>query len=231
MPDTVVLASGGINSLVVAVRARPEGSVSLLHVDYGQPSAAGQRAAVRAQAEAIGAACFMVEFPQVPKIAAVRRSASGRLSTDPRNAPPIGPVAQVPALAAGLLSSAVQLAFRVGAEVVQSGASEHANEIETESAPGGGTPDHRREFFYLSNLMFEQLQRSRTPIRIDAPLIDLSRGEIIKLGHRDQAPFDLTYSCRAARDAACGECPSCIARARAFAEAKLSDPALAGTRN
>jgi 7-cyano-7-deazaguanine synthase in queuosine biosynthesis len=140
MPDTVVLASGGINSLVVAVRARPEGSVSLLHVDYGQPSAAGQRAAVRAQAEAIGAACFMVEFPQVPKIAAVRRSASGRLSTDPRNAPPIGPVAQVPALAAGLLSSAVQLAFRVGAEVVQSGRASTPTRSRPNRLPGAARP-------------------------------------------------------------------------------------------
>lgn len=226
MSDVVVLASGGINSTVVAVRARKSGNVYLLHADYGQPSAAGQRAAVRALADAIGGSFFTIELPHVPKIATVKRAANGRLSADPRSAPLIGAASQVPALASSLLSAGVQLAFRVGAESVQSGASEHANEIETESAPGAGSPDHRREFFYVAGLMFDQLQRSRTPIRIETPVIDLSRSEIVKLGHRDSVPFDLTYSCRAARDVACGQCPACTARARAFAGANLLDPAM-----
>jgi 7-cyano-7-deazaguanine synthase len=74
--------------------------------------------------------------------------------------------------------------------------------------------------------MLEQLQRAKTPISLEAPLIDMSRAEIIKLGHRFNTPFDLTYSCREARDVACGECTGCSARAKAFQEAGLLDPAM-----
>lgn len=230
MPDVVVLASGGINSTVAAVRAAKTGSVFLLHADYGQASAVGQRAAVRAIADALGAGAGAIELPHVAKIAGTKRATSGKVATDPKAAPALGPASQVPGLAVALLSAGVHFAHRVGASAVMSGASEQANEIEVESAPGGGAPDHRREFFYLAAMMFEQLQRSRSPIAIETPLIDLSRGDIIKLGNRDGAPFDLTYSCRAARDVACGQCAACAARAKAFAAAGLVDPAQAGAR-
>jgi len=230
MPDVVVLASGGINSTVAAVRARSAGKAYLLHADFGQPSSVGQRAAVRAIADAIGAAAGLIELPHVAKIAGVKRSASGKVAIDPKAGPALATVGQVPGLAVALLSAAMHFAYRVGATAVISGASEQANEIEMEAAPGGAQPDHRREFFYLAGMMFEQLQRSRTPISIESPLIDLSRGEIIKLGNRDGAPFGLTYSCRAARDVACGQCPACAARAKAFAAAGLVDPALASQR-
>jgi len=230
MPDSVVLASGGINSTVVAARARQSGEVCLLFADYGQPSAAGQRAAVRAISEAIGAGFAAIEMPQVAKIAMIKRGAGGRIAHEAYAAASIGAVGQTPALAVGLLSAGVQLAYRVGASRVLVGASELANELETESAPGAGSPDHRREYFYLAGLMVEQLQRSRTPITFEAPVIDLSRAEIIKLGHRDGVPFDLTFSCRASRDVACGQCAACLARVKAFAAANLIDPALSAVR-
>jgi len=231
MADVVVLASGGINSLVAAVRAQRAGNaVHLLHADFGQVSSVGQRAAVRAIAEAIGATLTSIELPHVLKIAANKCTPAGKLVSEATADGLAGGASHVPGLAAALLSAGLQLATRVGASAVVSGASELANEQETESAPGCGVPDHRREFFYLAGMMFEHLQRSRTPIRIETPLVDLSRGEIIKLGHRDCAPFDLTYSCRAARDVACGQCACCVARAKAFAAANLLDPALAGAR-
>jgi 7-cyano-7-deazaguanine synthase len=123
-----------------------------------------------------------------------------------------------------LLAAAVHLAQRLGATAVWTGASELADEIETESAPGQGTPDHRRDFFYLQGVMIEQLQRTKSPITIETPLIDLCRADILKLGTRYDTPFDLTYSCRTGRTTACGACPSCESRAKAFEAASLIDP-------
>ncbi len=226
MAEVVVLTSGGINSSVAAVCAQQAGPVHLLHVDFGQVAAAGQRAAVRALADALGAGFTGLDMPHVSKVAGIARDGAGR--AERQAAVRIDRVSSVPGLMPALLSAGVQLAHRLGATVVQTGASEHADELETESAPGRGSPDHRRDFFYLYQVMLEQLQRAKTPIRLETPLIDLSRSEILKLGQRSKTPFDLTYSCREARDAPCGQCNGCTARARAFKEAGLLDPARSG---
>lgn len=224
MADVVILASGGINSGVAAVRGRHAGAVHLMHADFGQVAAAGQRAAVRALADALGAGFTGIELPHVSKLASIPRDGSGR--PDVHANPRLDRASGIPGLMPLIISAGVQLGHRLGATAVHSGASEHADEIETEAAPGRGSPDHRRDFFYLYQVMLEQLQRAKSPIRLEAPLIDMSRAEIIKLGHRYNMPFDLTYSCREARDVACGQCGGCSARSRGFKDAGLVDPAM-----
>jgi 7-cyano-7-deazaguanine synthase len=226
MPHTVILASGGINSTVAAVRARKGGAVHLLHADYGQPAATAQRLAVESIAEAIGAGFTRTAFPHVVEFAKLRKSAGGSvIATGDISKAGLQHASQVPGLMSILLAAAVHLAQRLGANAVHVGASELADEIETDSAPGQGTPDHRREFYYLQGVMYEQLQRTKTPVAIETPLIDLSRADILKLGTRYETPFDLTYSCHRGQTSPCGDCPGCQARTRAFEAAGLLDPA------
>ena len=198
------------------------------HADIGQRAAGAQRGAARTLADAIGADFTDVELPHVARIMALQRPST--TATDAGGQAPsahaLNTISRVPALMSVLLGAAVQLAHRVGASVVQTGTSELADEIETESAPGQGSPDHRREFHYLFNVMLEQLQKVKSPIRLETPLIDLSRDEIIKLGMRYHTPFDLTYSCQEGQHLPCGSCPSCTARAKAFKAADLLDPAV-----
>ncbi|MBI3696290.1 MAG: 7-cyano-7-deazaguanine synthase, partial [Acidobacteria bacterium] len=61
-------------------------------------------------------------------------------------------------------------------------------------------------------------------IEICAPLIELSKADIIRRGVELGAPLHLTWSCYQSSDAACGACDSCLLRLRAFAQAGVEDP-------
>ena len=226
MASTVILASGGINSTVAAARAKQEGDIHLLHIDYGQKPADPQRAAVRMIADSLGGDFTSLELPHVNAIATLKKQTGAGTNREQNlRQQTLESVSQIPSLITVMIGVATQLAHRVGAGAIHVGTSELADEIENQTAPGKGTPDHRRDMFYLHNLLLEQLQKTKTPIKLDAPLIDQSRGDIIKLGERYKAPLDLTFSCHNGREARCGSCPSCVARTKAFKEAEIADPA------
>jgi 7-cyano-7-deazaguanine synthase len=64
------------------------------------------------------------------------------------------------------------------------------------------------------------------PIRVLAPLIHMSKSEIVKLARKLRVPLDLTWSCYQGGNIPCGTCDSCILRAKGFDGAGLKDPAL-----
>ena len=227
MSSSVVLADGGINSTVVALRARAGGDVHLLFVDYGQPPAARQLFAVRAIGERIGAASTTaIELPHVARLAAVRRPGPGRAPADR------GPLAglhgltpaRVPGLMPAMLSAALQMAHRLEADAIHLGASELVDAAEAEAGFAVRPADHRREFFYLFNLALEALQLSRHKVTLEIPLIDLSAEEIVKLALHYEAPLHLVWHCQTSGESACGRCPGCVSSTRALAAAGVAGP-------
>ena len=64
------------------------------------------------------------------------------------------------------------------------------------------------------------------PIRIETPLIDKTKADIVRLAVELDAPLDLTWSCYSDQPRPCGVCDSCHLRAKGFAEAGIPDPAL-----
>ena len=64
----------------------------------------------------------------------------------------------------------------------------------------------------------------RTKIKIETPVIHLSKAEIIKKGIELNAPLHLTWSCYQNEDVACGVCDSCALRLRGFQMAGVDDP-------
>ena len=62
------------------------------------------------------------------------------------------------------------------------------------------------------------------PIKIKAPLIDMTKGEIVKLGEKLSVPWDCTWSCYMGKKIACGVCDSCQLRLKGFVQAKVTDP-------
>ena len=94
-----------------------------------------------------------------------------------------------------------------------------------------GYPDCRPEFYEKMRQTLEFGSKLwteyRVPIRVETPIIDLSKAEIAALGIRLGAPLEHTWSCYEGGEIPCGSCDSCILRARGFAEAGIPDPLLA----
>lgn len=64
-------------------------------------------------------------------------------------------------------------------------------------------------------------------VRVTAPFAGLSKADVVKKGLELKAPFELTWSCYEGGDKPCGECGTCIDRAKAFAANNVKDPAIA----
>jgi 7-cyano-7-deazaguanine synthase len=104
-----------------------------------------------------------------------------------------------------MLSIAVSWAEVIGAENIYIGA------VEEDSS---GYPDCRKVFYEAFNKTIELGTKPDTNIRIETPIIDLKKHEIIKLGAEMKVPFELSWSCYKNEDIACGECDSCALRLR-----------------
>lgn len=83
-------------------------------------------------------------------------------------------------------------------------------------------PDNSKEYLESFNKTIEYA--SFDDIEIKAPLIDMTKKDIVKKGYEIDAPMELSYSCYNGTEAHCGVCESCKRRKRAFEEAKLDDP-------
>ena len=128
------------------------------------------------------------------------------------------PVTYVPARNTIFLSFALGYAEAIAAERVYIG----VNALDY-----SGYPDCRPDYIQAMQTVFQlgtKQGREGNPINIVAPLIDLKKTEIIELGNQLGVPWDLTWSCYAGSDVACGVCDSCRLRLAAFAQLGLKDP-------
>jgi 7-cyano-7-deazaguanine synthase len=213
-----VLLSGGLDSATALAIARARGDECYtLAIDYGQRHRA-ELAAARRVAAALGA----VEHREL-------RVGIGELGgsalTDSRIAVPERggagiPVTYVPARNTVFLSLALAWAEVLGADKIVIG----VNVIDS-----SGYPDCRPEFIAA----FEKLARLATKrgveghaLAIDAPLVALTKAEIIRRGLELGVDYSLTVSCYRADDAgrACGACDACRFRREGFAAAGAPDP-------
>ena len=92
-----------------------------------------------------------------------------------------------------------------------------------------GYPDCRPEFLTsfaeTARLALKRGVEGR-PVEVRAPLLDLGKADIVRLGVEVRAPLDLTWSCYRGGRRPCGSCDSCALRERGFADAGVPDPAL-----
>jgi 7-cyano-7-deazaguanine synthase len=220
----VVLLSGGLDSSTCLAVARSEGFEShCLAVDYGQRHR-GELSRARRVAKALGA--------KELRVVKVDLSAfGGSALTDRAIAVPKGrsaarmardiPVTYVPARNTVLLALALAYAETIGAEDIFVG----VNAIDY-----SGYPDCRPAFLRA----FERVAKVATkagvsgrPLRIHAPLIELSKADIVRLGTTLGVPYRMTQSCYdPAGGRACGRCDACVLRRKGFADAGLPDPTL-----
>ena len=93
-----------------------------------------------------------------------------------------------------------------------------------------GYPDCRPEFYESMRRTMELGSKLwteyRVPIKVETPIIHLSKAEIAALGTSLGAPLEHTWSCYEGGDVPCGSCDSCILRAKGFGGAGIPDPLL-----
>jgi 7-cyano-7-deazaguanine synthase len=128
------------------------------------------------------------------------------------------PVTYVPARNIIFLSVAAGLCETIGGEAIFIG----ANAIDY-----SGYPDCRPEFFEA----FERTLMVGTKAgveghapKVHAPILHMTKAEIVRLGIDLRAPFELTWSCYQGGDKACGRCDSCLIRLKGFEESGAKDP-------
>ncbi len=212
----VILVSGGMDSAVTLAIASVQGFVChALSVEYGQ----------RHVSELAAAQLVAAQFGAVHKTVKVDlRSIGGSALTAeiavPEQAAAGIPVTYVPARNTIMLAVALGWAEVLGANDIFCG----VNAVDY-----SGYPDCRPEFI----AGFEQLAKLATKagvegaqLRIHAPLIHLSKGDIVREGLRLDVDFAATVSCYQANaeGRACGRCDACRLRAQGFADAGVADP-------
>jgi 7-cyano-7-deazaguanine synthase len=223
MKRAVVLLSGGLDSAATLAVARSEGfEVFTLSVDYGQrhrrelDSAAAQarlqgakeHRVVRLDLRAVGGSA-LTDTIDVPKDRSHEAIGHGV------------PVTYVPARNTVLLGLCLGYAEVVGAFDLFIG----ANAIDY-----SGYPDCRPEFLQaferLANLATKAATEGQGTFRVHAPLLSLTKADIIRLGTKLGVDYRQTLSCYDpdAEGRACGRCDSCQLRRKGFAEAGLADP-------
>ena len=223
-PGSVVLLSGGMDSatcLAIASRDRPP--VHALTVRYGQRHARETRAA-RALARHFRVARHVVlDLPLGPLLDSTLTRPSRRLPTGGTRRGRI-PSTYVPARNTILLSIALGYAesHRLGAIYLG------ANAIDYSGYPDC-RPEYLRAFERLARLATRAGVQDGWSTRLEAPLLALSKAEIVRLGERLGVPWELTWSCYAGGRIPCGRCDSCRIRARGFRGAGRPDPLVDST--
>jgi 7-cyano-7-deazaguanine synthase len=214
----VVLLSGGMDSATVLAHARAQGhACHALSLRYGQRHDAELLAAQRL-AEALGAVEHRIVDIDLGAI-------GGSALTDAAIAVPEAPSAGIPPTYVPARNT-VFLAIALGwAEVL--GASDLF--VGVNAVDYSGYPDCRPAFIEaferLANLATKAGVEGRA-LRIHAPLIELSKAEIVRRGIELGVDFAQTVSCYQAdaEGRACGRCDACRLRAAGFAEAGVADP-------
>jgi len=214
----IVLTSGGLDSATVLAIAQADGKRCYsLSIDYGQ----------RHRSELLAAERVAGQYENV-----VHRTVSLDLSlfsgsalTDDSVAVPTAPtegipVTYVPARNTIFLSLALGWAEVVGAREIYIG----ANAVDY-----SGYPDCRPEYMAAFDALSGLATKAGTegdPIRVRAPIIDMTKADIIRLGTSLGVDYALTVSCYQAdsEGLACGVCDSCRLRREGFLAAGIDDP-------
>ncbi|HJR00005.1 MAG TPA: 7-cyano-7-deazaguanine synthase QueC [Methylomirabilota bacterium] len=219
----VVLLSGGLDSTTALAVARAESfDCYALSFDYGQRHdrelesarrvaaalGAKEHLVLRLDLRAIGGSALTADIP-VPKGRSHEAMSSGI------------PVTYVPARNTIFLSHALAWAEVLESQDIFIGVNVYDS---------SGYPDCRPEFIEafqrLANLATKAGVEGRSRLTIHAPLIRLTKAQIVQRGAELGVDFGLTWSCYAPEPdgRACGLCDSCLLRQKGFAEAGLRDP-------
>ncbi len=216
----VVLLSGGVDSSTTLAIARQRGfECYALTFDYAQRHAIEIESAKKV-ARALGVKKHLIiKFD-------LREVGGSALTSEQIEVPKAGPgqdipVTYVPARNTIFLSFGLAWAEVLEAPYIFIG----ANAVDYSGYPDC-RPEYLRAFEEMANLATRISVEGKIRFKIEAPLLHMTKAEIIKTGHELGLDYGLTWSCYDPQpgDRPCGQCDSCRFRARGFKEAALEDP-------
>jgi 7-cyano-7-deazaguanine synthase len=221
VPTIVILLSGGLDSYTAAAVLKAEGyDLYALSVRYGQRHVVELDAA-RAIAGALGVKRHLELAIDLSKVGGSALTADIAVPKD-RALDASIPVTYVPARNTVFLSLALAWAEALGAADIGIG----ANALDYSGYPDC-RPEYLRAFEAMANLATKAGVEGQR-LRIHAPLLAMTKAEIIRRGLQLGVDYRLTHSCYDPDSSGrpCGHCDSCLLRAKGFTEAGLADPAL-----
>jgi 7-cyano-7-deazaguanine synthase len=221
MRKAVCLLSGGMDSAVSAAIAKAEGyEIVPLTVQYNQRHIRELDSAKKLvryfgsqkhkifniDLKQIGCSALTDKI-KVPKGKSLEDIKSGGI-----------PVTYVPARNTIFLSIALAYAEVVGAEAIFIG----VNHTDSSGYPDC-RPTYLKRFQEMANVATKAGVEGRH-IRIEAPLLEMTKADIVRKGMELHVPFELTWSCYQGGKYACGVCDSCTLRLAGFSDAGKTDP-------
>jgi 7-cyano-7-deazaguanine synthase len=208
----VVLVSGGIDSCVTAAIANQEYKLAFLHANYGQLTQSRELISFTEIAD-----FYDVDLRLVCNLEWLQEIGGSSLTDPGIAATPHGPVpaTYVPFRNANLLGAAAAWAEVIQARKVFIGAV---------AQDGPHYPDTRPEFYRVYNELVKLGTRPDTDIKVETPVVNMQKKEVLRLGTELNAPLHLTWSCYRNNDLGCGECESCLNRIEAFKLVGIKDP-------
>lgn len=223
----LVLSSGGVDSttaLGMAIAKYGKENVTALSISYGQKHDKEIRAA-KAVAEYYGIEQMFLDLSvifQYSNCSLLQQSTDeipeesyAEQIAENGGEKPVS--TYVPFRNGLFLSAAASMALSRDCGVIYYGA--HADD-----AAGFAYPDCSPVF---NKAMSEAIwEGSGHQLKIEAPFVNISKAEVVKIGLELKAPYELTWSCYEGGEKPCGKCGTCIDRAAAFAANGIEDPAL-----
>ncbi len=212
----VISVSGGLDSCVTAAIANQNYKLAFLHVNYSQRTELKELESFHKIADYYNVKRrLVIDLSHLAKIGGSSLTDKSIEVTKANLSNTEIPSSYVPFRNANILTAATSWAEVIGATRIFIGA------VYEDSS---GYPDCRPDFFRAFEYAIDLGTKPETKIKIETPIIHLSKAEIIKKGIELNAPIHLTWSCYQSEDKACGVCDSCALRLRGFQQAGIEDP-------
>jgi 7-cyano-7-deazaguanine synthase len=234
----IVLLSGGLDSTTVATHAVRNGfDVRALSISYGQRHVR-ELASARAVAAALGIPLVEADasfYAGIASFSALTNSAELDLPAQ-RSAEAMAadiPITYVPLRNTFFMTvAAAALESWLLEQVERDGADPRSLEgrifVGANAIDYSGYPDCRPEFYDAITEVLRLGSKTGTaygiPFRVEAPIIHMTKAEIVRYAVELGAPLELTWSCYMGGDRPCGTCDSCVLRAAGFEAAGVPDP-------
>lgn len=223
----LVLSSGGVDSttaLALAVSRYGKDNVIALSVSYGQKHDK-EIQAVKAVSAFYGVEQLFLDLSKIFQYSncsllqqsteEIPEESYARQIEKTEGEKPVS--TYVPFRNGLFLSSAASIALSKDCSVILYGA--HADD-----SAGFAYPDCSPMFNDAMNQAI--FEGSGHQLKVEAPFVNMTKAEVVKMGLELNAPYELTWSCYEGKDVPCGKCGTCIDRAAAFAANGVSDPAI-----